>query len=34
MTKEKALENLRKSTDIPTKLMWQNVYFWFIRNNK
>ena len=31
-TKEICLENLKKGKDTPTKLMWQNVYFWHLRN--
>lgn len=29
---KECLENLRKATRIEEKLVWQNVYFWYVRN--
>jgi len=30
--KKKCLQNIYKSKNMSTKLMWQNVYFWWLKN--
>ena len=30
--KKHYLKKIKYGVDMPTKLMWQNVYFWLIRN--
>jgi len=29
---KKCLNNMKRSTNIKEKLMWQNIYFWFVKN--
>lgn len=31
--KERCLRGIREGNDMASKLMWQNIYFWFLKNN-
>lgn len=30
---QKCLDNINNAIDLNSKIMWQNIYFWWVRNN-